>query len=338
MKSGWICALLCASVAVWPAAGQALNGMWEATVTVDGVVVPFRIELKNSGAEAQGSFFNGDEKVTSTSGRFENGKLLLWFDYYGSKLDVTLSEGALSGTYFRNAKYLPFQAKPFHAATVNGVVPSIAGAWEIEVPATANGTATSWPFLVKQKGAEATGVILRVDGDTGTLEGTYRDGKFLLGHFDGARPAVFEVTPLTDGTLAVVQNASKHLIAMRPAEARAKGMPEPLDPTQYTRMKDPSEPLHFRFPDLNGHMVADTDIRFRGKVVLVSVGGSWCPNCHDEAPFLNELYRRFHEKGLEIVELCFEEADELKNPNRVRAYIKRYGIEYPVLLAGETTE
>ena len=338
MKSEWICAFLCTFVLAGTAAAQTLNGMWDATVSVDGVVVPFRIELKNSGAEAQGSFFNGDEKVTSTGGRFENGKLVLLFDYYGSKLDVSLNNGTLSGTYFRNAKYLPFQAKPLHAAPVTEAVPSIEGAWEIEVPATANAAATSWPFLVKQTGADVSGVILRVDGDTGVLEGSYQDGKFLLGHFDGARPSVFEVTPLKDGRLAVVQNTSKHLVAMRPAEARAKGMPEPLDPTQYTSVKDPSEPFHFRFPDLNGRMVSDTDIRFRGKVVMVSVGGSWCPNCHDEAPFLNELYRRFHEKGLEIVELSFEEAEVLQNPDRVRAYIKRYGIAYPVLLAGETTE
>ena len=51
-----------------------------------------------------------------------------------------------------------------------------------------------------------------------------------------------------------------------------------------------------------------------------------------------ELYRKYHNKGLEIVDLSFEDADELKNPARVRAFIKRYGIEYPVLLAGETSE
>jgi thiol-disulfide isomerase/thioredoxin len=340
MNSRLISVSLFTFIAMWvPAApGQTLSGMWDATVNVDGLVVPFRMEISNTGTAAQGSFFNGEERVASTSGDFESGKLVLLFDYYGSKLEASFKDGTLSGTYFRNAKYLPFQAKPFKAAPAGGKVPPIAGAWEVEVPASTSLAATSWPFLVQQKGAEVTGVILRVDGDTGTLQGTYHDGKFLLSHFDGARPSVFEVTPLDDGTLAVVQNGSKHMVALRPADARAKGLPEPLDPTHYTSVKDPLEPFHFRFPDLEGHLVSDTDIRFRGKVVMVSVGGSWCPNCHDEAPFLGELYKRFHDKGLEIVELSFEEAEELKNPNRVRAYIKRYQIEYPVLLAGETTE
>jgi thiol-disulfide isomerase/thioredoxin len=72
--------------------------------------------------------------------------------------------------------------------------------------------------------------------------------------------------------------------------------------------------------------------------VIVAIGGSWCPNCHDEAPFLMELYRKYHARGLEIVALSFEEGEQLKNPDRLRAFIKKYGIEYPVLLCGDTSE
>jgi thiol-disulfide isomerase/thioredoxin len=72
--------------------------------------------------------------------------------------------------------------------------------------------------------------------------------------------------------------------------------------------------------------------------VIVAIGGSWCPNCHDEAPFLQELYAKYHARGLEIVGLFFEEADVLKDPARVRAFIRQYGLQYPMLLAGETSE
>jgi thiol-disulfide isomerase/thioredoxin len=81
--------------------------------------------------------------------------------------------------------------------------------------------------------------------------------------------------------------------------------------------------------------VSNTDERFRGKVLIVNITGSWCPNCHDEVPFLVELYRKYHAQGLEVVGLSFEEAAQLKNPTRLRAFIKRYGVDYTVLLAGE---
>lgn len=334
MKSRFVLLFALASAAM----AQSFSGLWDATVNVDGLVIPFRMELSGADSGARGSFFNGDERVASTSGRFDHGRLLLEFNYYGSKIDATLKDGTFTGTYFRNDKYLPFQAKRFTPSPLTeGDVPSIAGLWEIE-GRTSKGEASVWPFIVRQSGAEVTAAILRVDGDTGALSGTYRNGKFLLSHFSGARPSVFEITPQKDGTLMVVQNGDKHFPAVRPAAARAQGLPEPTDPSRYTSVKDPTEPLHFRFPDLDGHMVADTDARFRGKVVIVTVGGSWCPNCHDEAPFLMELYRKYHSKGLEIVQLSFEEADQLTNPTRPRAFVKRYGIEFPVLLAGETTE
>ncbi len=103
-------------------------------------------------------------------------------------------------------------------------------------------------------------------------------------------------------------------------------------------MKDVNEPLRFSFPDLDGRIVSNTDARFQGKVLLVAIGGSWCPNCHDEAPYLEELYRKYRGAGLEVVDLSFEEADQLKDPTRLRAFIKQYGIEYPVLLPGEPAE
>jgi len=181
-------------------------------------------------------------------------------------------------------------------------------------------------------------VILRIDGDTGTLTGRYSDGKFALSHFSGARPLRLELTPGADGALAVVQNTDKPLTALRAEQATAKGLPQPSDPTRFTSVKDPTEPFRFSFPDLEGKIVSNTDPRFAGKVVIVAIGGSWCPNCHDETPFLVELYKKYKKQGLEIVELSFEEEAQIKNPVRVRAFNKRYGVEYTVLIPGEPKE
>jgi thiol-disulfide isomerase/thioredoxin len=337
----FVAALLALAALPARAEAQSISGLWDASVVVNGgIEVPFRFEIAGSGKAIKGSFFNGDDKVTSTTGSFENGALILSFDEYGTKVEATLKDGRLEGQYSRGTRGAPypFQAKRFAPAPVGDApIPPIAGLWNIQVGKSSKGEA-AWQLIVRQSGAEASAAILRVDGDTGTLTGTYRDGKFVLSHFSGARPLRLELTPASDGTLSVVQNNDNPFTAVRADQARAKGLPQPSDPSRFTSVKDPTEPFRFSFPDLNGRVVSNTDEKFRGKVVIVSISGSWCPNCHDEAPFLGELYKKYRSRGLEIVSLSFEEEAQLKNPVRLRAFMKRYGIEYTVLIPGEPKE
>jgi thiol-disulfide isomerase/thioredoxin len=324
------------------AAAQSISGLWDATVTVNNgaLEIPFRFEISGSGSNVKGSFFNGDDKTTSTSGSLENGRLTLNFDELGTKLEATVKEGRLEGQYSRGTRGAPypFAARRFTPASAGEAnVPSIAGLWNVQVGKSSKGEA-AWQLIVRQAGAEVSAVILRIDGDTGTLTGSFRDGKFALSHFSGARPLRLELTPAPDGTLAVVQNTDKPLTAMRAEQADAKGLPKPSDPTRFTSVKDPTEPFRFSFPDLDGKIVSNTDPRFAGKVLIVAIGGSWCPNCHDETPFLVELYKKYRKQGLEIVELSFEEEAQIKNPVRVKAFNKRYGVEYTVLIPGEPKE
>jgi len=337
---------------------QSVAGLWDAAVTVNGVDIPFRLEIAGEGASLKGSFFNGDEKITSTRGRVDGDALSLDFDDYATRLDATFKDGRLEGRYDRGPRgFYPFKATRFAAAAESGTaVPSIAGVWR--VPYQSAKGESAWQLIVRQSGAEVSAAILRVDGDTGTLTGTYKNGAFVLSHFSGARPSLFEVTPQKDGTLTIVQKAlstkatpnpktgkiapsdsvspdgTRTYTATRSDDPRAASLPQPSDPTRFTSVKDPSQPLRFSFPDLQGHLVSNSDARFHGKVLLVNITGSWCPNCHDEAPFLVELYRTYHARGLEIVALSFEETEQLENLPRLRAFIDLYHISYPVLVAG----
>ena len=222
-----------ALVAVPSGAGaQSLTGLWDATVVVNpGVEIPFRFEIAGSGPALKGSFFNGDEKVTSTTGRLENGALVLTFDEYGTRLEATVKDGRLEGQYTRGTRGAPypFQAKRFvPAPSGDEKIPAINGLWNVQVKSSKGEDA--WQLIVRQSGAEASASILRIDGDTGMLTGTYHDGKFVLSHFSGARPLRLELTPGPDGTLSVVQNKDNPLTATRAEIAKAKGLPQPSDP------------------------------------------------------------------------------------------------------------
>ena len=338
MKTKLSAAFLIAIATAAVASAQSLAGLWDANITFNGRDIPFRLQIAGEGSNLSGWLFNGNDKVVAAGASFQNGTLMLDFDSYAAKLEAKLQDGALVGTYGPMLKktYAVTAHRHKAEAATSASAPSIDGLWQVQVQSAKGEKA--WRLIVQEKSASnVEAAILRVDGDTGALTGGYKDGKFVLSHFSGGRPSLMIITPASDGTLAIDMtdlHGNSQLTAARPDVARAKGLPAPADPDHHTSVKDAAEPFRFSAPDLNGKIVSNTDARFQGKVMLVNVTGSWCPNCHDEAPFLAELYRKYKSKGLEIVALSFEEDDQLKNPERLRAFIKEYGIEYTVLMPG----
>src|SRR5579862_5891035 len=330
-------------------AASKIDGLWDAVIVTGGgqnapaVEIPFRFEITTDGTKAQGFFFEGDRKIGSTAGTFVDGALKLEYDFLNTTLELTQTGDGFKGTYKNNSRPRgqDVTMHRFTPVASKDDAPQLGGTWEMrrvkEEEAAPRDTRT-WQVFLRQSGAEFSGSILRVDGDVGTLVGSWHDGKLVMSHFAGERPNLFEATRNADGTLAVTLNKTSHYVVVRGSEARAKGIPEPPDPSRYTSVKDPTTPFAFGFPDMTGKMISSADAMFRGKVVILAIGGSWCPNCHDEAPFLGELYRDYHARGLEIVGLMFE-----NDPNptvyrpRVASFVKRYNIQYPMLYAGTTS-
>ncbi len=311
-----------------------LVGRWHATVVVNGVEIPFEFEIAKRSGGLAGSFFNGDRRITSTGTRADGANITFDFGQYSATLDVAVEGEALAGEYRRGARVkYPFKAiraQAVKSAAASG--PAIAGTWI--VPARSSKGETAWRFIVRQDRGVTTATILRVDGDTGSLTGGYRGDSYVLSHFSGSRPLLLEVTPQPDGTLALRQNGKTEMVAVRETDARAGSIGAPADPATHTTVGYPAEPFKFSFPDLNGRAVSNTDAQFAGKVVLVNISGSWCPNCHDEAPFLAALYKKYRDRGLEVVTFSFEEDEQLQNPTRLRAFIATYGLQHTILLAG----
>src|SRR5262249_8278747 len=147
----------------------------------------------------------------------------------------------LVGTY-RNkrsgAKPQDVRMRRFAPVSFDGAEPpGLAGTWEmrrIASEVSAPRDTRTWHVFLRQSGGEVSGSILRIDGDTGTLSGRWNAGKLVLSHFAGERPVLFEATLNPDGTLAVALNKNAHYLVVRSSEARAKGIPEPPDPTRYT--------------------------------------------------------------------------------------------------------
>lgn len=350
------------------AAADSIDGRWSATLTHGDLVIPFRLDIAGSGPTLEGILYDGFQPYDgTTSATFHDGKLVLNIKHYLTTITATLKDGRLTGTVVTLGRGLSsqygFEATRYVAPPADPVsASSIAGSWIIPLATPSSKGERAFRFIVWQKGAEVAASILRVDGDTGAYSGTYRDGKWVLSHFDGSRPGVIIVSPEKDGTLQIVQRDERAekaaqeasnpysdaaadgryapvFTAYRPAVEKAKGLPQPDDYDTHTTVRNPNEVFTFDFRDAaTGKMVSNEDPRFKGKVVLAIVTGTWCPNCHDLAQYLVKLDKKYRSRGLAIVALDFEEPEQQGSLARLHAFVKQYGVQYTYLVAGAPSE
>ena len=96
------------------------------------------------------------------------------------------------------------------------------------------------------------------------------------------------------------------------------------------------ERLSFRLPTPEGQMISLNDARYKGKVVVITLGGAWCPNCHDEAIFMGPYAARRQKEGLEMIGLQFEYGtDQARAMLQITSFKTRYKLPYPMVYGGQ---
>jgi len=90
--------------------------------------------------------------------------------------------------------------------------------------------------------------------------------------------------------------------------------------------KDPEMAPPFLLRDINGKIVSTAD--WKGKVVILNFWATWCPPCREEVPELVQLQANYKDKLLVIG--ASEDEDE---PQKVRQFVQRFGMNYPVVMA-----
>lgn len=187
---------------------------------------------------------------------------------------------------------------------------------------------------LKQVGNKLTGSILTTTGDYRFLEGVTNGDSLVMSTFDGTHAFYFSAHigkdgKITNGFFANGPTSIETWEAVRDANVE-------LDETDVLmKVKDPSKKLSFTFPDLNGNMVSTEDEKFKGKVLVIQIMGSWCPNCMDETAFLSKYYHDNKNLGVEVLGLAYEYTTDFeKAKNNLMRFKNRFNVEYPMLITG----
>ena len=326
-----------------PAFAQArlAPGDYHATLLLPGGELPFGFTVASENGRASVYVRNGAESIHVTEIDDEPGRFVLRFPGYQNRIEATRDATGYSGVAVMVRRggrevRLPFRAVAgqnyrFYPTPATNA-PSVAGRWAVTFTGK-DGIGSPAIAELTQDGARVAGTVLDPTGDHRFLEGEVAGNELRLSRFDGGSAFLYHATLRADGTLTGTfwsgTWSEDRLSAHRDEGASL------IDPAVAAAAAARATPFAFSFPDLEGRTVSSTDQRFRNKVVIVSLGGSWCPNCHDEAAFLAPIYRDLRASGLEIVYLQFEYFGDFAAAVAAnRRFVEKFKIDWPVLIAG----
>ncbi len=316
-------------------------GTWRGTLTLPGGELPFALEIALEDGALVAYLINGAERVRVPETRAVDGTLELRMPGFENRLWARIDGDALKGEVILvkrdgNNQVLPFAARfgetyRFEAAPTSDNA-DVAGRWAVTF-VDAHGKRTQAVGEFKQQSHAVTGTFLTPTGDHRFLAGDVNDNRVRLSAFDGSHAFLYDarIEPSGEmtGTFWSGLKSRESFTARRDAQASLG------DAEGATRLRAEATRFDFTFPDLDGKPVSLSSARFRNKVVVIALAGSWCPNCHDEAQFLAPWYAQHRARGLEVVSLMFEHFGDFERAvAATRRFRERFGIEYTTLIAG----
>jgi thiol-disulfide isomerase/thioredoxin len=326
------------------------TGVWRGVLkTATGRNLPFNFIVSDTDGNQQLAIINSDERLKVTDVKAVGDSVFIKMPLFDSEFNLRLAtdgdgKNYLTGTWIKhlgttdatmdfiaesgaNWRFFKNGASPAH---------NVSGRWSaIFGDDGAKKNTTVGEF--KQDGNKLSGTFLTTTGDYRYLEGQVEGDSLYLSTFDGGHAFLFTAkinadNTLTDGKFYSGYSGIDHWTAVKNDAAKLP------DAYSLTYLKPGYKTIDFTFKDINGKPVSLSDARFKNKVVIVQIMGSWCPNCMDETRFFTSgYYQQYHPKGVEIIGLAYERTTDFAKSQHTLQQVKaHFNIPYPLLITGYT--
>jgi thiol-disulfide isomerase/thioredoxin len=322
-----------------------VSRVWRASVErMDGKQVYFQLIQEQKNNRETWYIKNAGERIPVTEWREKGDSVFFSLPAFEVSFRARrVGKEELTGQFLKqttgNWQYWTFMANAKdsqrYVSTLGKASVNISGKWDVTIT-RANGTTRKALAIFTQEGSRLTGTFLTPSADYRYLDGIVTGDSLKISSFDGDNIRLFEAritneNSISGGFFYNGYTGKESWIAVRTDSVPP---PDAIDPT---RMREGQTRLDFRFPDLQGNWVSIKDEKYRHKVVIIQLMGSWCANCLDETRFLIDFYKENHEKGVEIIALTYEySTDTLRSKSSIEKFRKFLGVPYPILLTGVT--
>ena len=323
-----------------------LTVIWRAVILLHpGIELPFNFEITDRDDKRTIVFMNGEERIVADEIKKEGDTLIIKMPVFDSEIRVKISDGnskmvKMNGFFINHSRtsnnIFPFSAEadnPVRFESNNHVAKvDFTGKWETHFsPKTPDSSDAIGQFV--QKRNLITGTFLTPTGDYRYLEGNVVDSTMNLSCFDGVHLFLFKAKMKPDGTIDGEYWSGSHW--HEPWIGKQNNHFKLPDADTIMHLLPGYDNFTFSFPNDDSTMINFPSDKYKNKVTIIQIMGTWCPNCMDETSFLSPFYSKNKSRGLEIIGLAFEKTPDF---NKAKSNIKRlkdhYKIEYPVLIAG----
>ncbi|OON67245.1 peroxiredoxin family protein [Hymenobacter sp. CRA2] len=332
-------------------------GTWRGVLSAQGQEIPFLFDVATDGGKPTATLRNGEERLKLDEITTAGDSTTIRLGVFDAAL-VVRADGAdkLKGAWVKYDAKEPYRVAFSATKGENqSLFPSSESERKFtpEITGISQGKNYAVQFTDGQDSYQAVGVFKHDSGSldiTGTFltsTGDYRylageiverqDGPHLmLSTFDGSHAFLFDAVDAGGGFTTMkgdfYSGKSGHETWTAKLDPNAK-LP---DANALTGMKPGQKRLDFKFPNIfEGGSISPTDPKYKGKVVVVQILGSWCPNCMDETNFLAPWYEQNKQRGVEIIGLGFERTPDQKLASQKLLKMKqRMNIGYDLAVAG----
>ena len=320
------------------------KGIWQAVIQrSDGNNIQFNFISGVKNGKPFITILNADEKLLIDDIKPYKDSVLITLPFFSARLRVkVLGDNILKGIYIKGSgdkkTEIPITAvwgikerfKSYAKAKRN-----ITGTWAVtfrgrKTPSQAVGT------FEQSIDGKVKGSFLTPAGDYRFLEGIVSGDTLKLSGFDGGFASCFTGIIQNDSTIA-----DGHFyfgaVLHDTWQANKNDNAQLPDEFSYSHLRPGETSLSFSFKDTDGKTVSIKDKKYEGKVVVVQILGSWCPNCMDETEFLSDYYAKNKNRGVEVIGLAYERTENFfESKKALEPFRKRFNVQYPFLITGVT--
>ncbi len=311
---------------------------WQALIhRPDSNNIIFNFKLEEQNKKTVLYIINAAEKIKVDNILFTKDSVSIKMPVFESSFKARVTADKWEGVWIKGTsgidQVLPFNAYKSIDTTMQKAENNISGRWAV----TFAGDKTKADASIaefKQTRNKISGTFLTPSGDYRYLDGIVYGNKLQLSTFDGAHAFLFTAdivnnNQIINGMFYSGAKGKEGWTAVKDAKAKV------VTDAVAMYLKPGEEKLDFRFPNLNGKDVSINDSRFKNKVVVVQILGSWCPNCMDETAFLSDYYNKNKQRGFEAVALAYEYSTDFnRSVKSLQKFQQRFKVQYPILVTG----